>query len=83
MEAQSAHKEKNWYKLCQIAISLGVEVPEPKKKHLKWMEGEGKRIRERIEHIKITFAWVWYNEEEEIRKNNIMKNYFSAIAPKK
>jgi len=82
MEAQAAHKEKNWYKLCQIAISLGIEIPEPKKKHLKWMEGEGKRIRERIEHIKITFAWVWYNEEEEAKKNNIMRNYFSAIAPK-
>ena len=24
MEAQSAHKDKNWYRLCQIAIDLGV-----------------------------------------------------------
>ena len=80
IEAQTAHKEKNWYKLCQIAIALGLETPEPKKQHLKWMDKEAVRIRERIEHIKITFAWVWYNEDNDDRKENIMKNYFSAIA---
>jgi len=83
IEAQTAHKEKNWYKLCQIAIALGLETPEPKKQHLKWMDKEAVRIRERIEHIKTTFAWVWYNEENDSRKESIMKNYFSAIAHKK
>jgi len=80
IEAQTAHKEKNWYKLCQIAIALGLETPEPKKQHLKWMDKEAVRIRERIEHIKITFAWVWYNEDNDDRKQSIMKNYFNAIA---
>lgn len=83
IQAQAAHKEKNWYKLCQIAIALGLETPEPKKQHLKWMDKEAVRIRERIEHIKTTFAWVWYNEENDGRKDSIMKNYFSAIAHKK
>lgn len=83
MEAQTAHKEKNWYKLCQIAIALGLETPEPKKKHIKWMEDEGVRIRKRIDHIKSTYAWVWYNEEQENRKINLMKHYFQALAVKK
>jgi hypothetical protein len=82
IEAQEAYKQKNWYKLCQIAISLGLEVPEPKKQHLKWMESEGVRIRNRIEHIKSTFAWVWYNEEDN-KKDLVMRNYFRAIDPKK
>ena len=82
IEAQEAHKEKNWYKLCQIAISLGLEIPEPKRQHLKWMESEGVRIRNRIEHIKSTFAWVWYNEEDD-KKDLVMRNYFIAIANKK
>lgn len=82
IEAQEAHKEKNWYKLCQIAISLGLEIPEPKRQHLKWMENEGVRIRNRIEHIKSTFAWVWYNEEDD-KKDLVMRNYFRAIANKK
>lgn len=82
IEAQEAHKEKNWYKLCQIAISLGLEIPEPKRQHLKWMESEGVRIRNRIEHIKSTFAWVWYNEEDD-KKDLVMRNYFRAIANKK
>ena len=83
IEAQAAHKDKNWFKLCQIAISLGLETPEPKKQHLKWMDEEAVRIRNRIEHIKTTYSWVWYNEEQESKKNNIMKSYFSAIAVKK
>lgn len=82
IEAQTAHKEKNWYKLCQIAIALGLETPEPKKKHIKWMEDEGVRIRRRIDHIKSTYAWVWYNEEEP-RKLNLMKDYFQVLAVKK
>lgn len=82
IEAQEAHKEKNWYRLCQIAISLGLEIPEPKRQHLKWMENEGVRIRNRIEHIKSTFAWVWYNEEDD-KKDLVMRNYFRAIANKK
>lgn len=81
IEAQEAYKQKNWYKLCQIAISLGLEAPEPKKQHLKWMESEGVRIRNRIEHIKSTFAWVWYNEEDD-KKDLVMRNYFRAIDPK-
>ena len=81
IEVQEAYKQKNWYKLCQIAISLGLEVPEPKKQHLKWMESEGVRIRNRIEHIKSTFAWVWYNEEDD-KKDLVMRNYFRAIDPK-
>jgi hypothetical protein len=44
------------------------------------MDKEAVRIRERIEHIKITFAWVWYNEDNDDRKESIMKNYFNAIA---
>ena len=83
IEAQTAYKEKNWYKLCQIAIALGLETPEPKKKHIKWMEDEGIRIRKRIDHIKSTYAWVWYNEEQENRKMNLMKHYFQALAVKK
>ncbi len=46
------------------------------------MESEGVRIRNRIEYIKSTFAWVWYNEEDD-KKDLVMRNYFRAIANKK
>lgn len=82
IEAQKAHKDKNWYRLCTIAISLGLEIPQPKKEHLKWMEQETTRIRARIEFIKTTFTWLWYNEEDEEKRQNIMKNYFSVLASK-
>lgn len=83
IEAHKAYKDKNWYKLCLIAISLGLQTPQPKKEHLKWMENETNKIRERIEFIKTTFSWVWYNEENEANKQNIMRNYFVVLANKK
>jgi hypothetical protein len=78
IQAQEAYKNKNFYQMCQIALELGLEIPEPKKEHLKWLDKEAERIRKRIEHIKITYAWVWYNEEEE-NKNKVMDQYLSVV----
>jgi hypothetical protein len=78
IQAQEAYKNKNFYQMCQIALELGLEIPEPKKEHLKWLDQEADRIRKRIEHIKSTYAWVWYNEEEE-NKNRIMDRYLSIV----
>lgn len=78
IQAQEAYKNKNFYQMCQIALELGLEIPEPKKEHLKWLDEEAERIRKRIAHIKITYAWVWYNEEEE-NKNKIMDQYLSVV----
>lgn len=78
MQTQEAYRNKNFYQLCQIALELGLEVPEPKKEQLKWLEQEADRIKKRIEHIKSTYAWVWYNEEEQ-NKNKIMDRYLSIV----
>jgi hypothetical protein len=78
IQAQEAYKNKNFYQMCQIALELGLEIPEPKKEHLKWLDQEAERIRKRIEHIKITYAWVWYNEEEE-NKNKVMDQYLFVV----
>lgn len=78
IQAQEAYKNKNFYQICQIALELGLEIPEPKKEHLKWLDNEAERIRKRVEHIKSTYAWVWYNEEEQ-NKNKIMDRYLSIV----
>jgi len=78
LEAQEAYKNKNWFLLCQLALDLGLEIPEPQKKHLKWMDGEAIRIKERINHIKSLFAWVWYTKETEEEKQRIMDHYISV-----
>jgi len=77
LEAQEAYKNKNWYIICQLALDLGIELPEPKKQHLKWLEDEATKVKSRISHIKDLFAWVWYNEEN--NKNNIMDQYISIV----
>jgi hypothetical protein len=78
LEAQEAYRNRNWYVLSMIAMDLGLELPKPNKEQIKWLDDEAKRIRERIDFIKTTYAWVWYNEEDD-KKNNIMDRYLSLV----
>lgn len=79
LEAQEAYKNKNWYVLCMLALDLGLEIPEPKKYHIEWLDEEANRVKKRIEFIKTTYAWVWYNEEQNENKNKLMDQYLSIV----
>lgn len=78
LKAKKAVDNKNWFELCQIALELSLNLPEPTKQHLKWLEDEITRTKERIQKITTTFAWAWYNEES--RREQIMKTYMSVIS---
>jgi hypothetical protein len=77
LKAKKAVDNKNWFELCQIAMDLDIKLPEPTKQHLKWLEDEITRTKERIQKITTTFAWSWYNDEE--RREQIMRSYMSVI----
>lgn len=77
LKAKKAVDNKNWFELCQIAMELDIILPEPTKQHLKWLEDEITRTKERIQKITTTFAWSWYNDEE--RREQIMRSYMSVI----
>ena len=77
LKAKKAVDNKNWFELCQIAMDLDIKLPEPTKQHLKWLEDEITRTKERIQRITSTYAWLWYNEEA--NRENIMSNYMSVI----
>ena len=81
MQTQNIEAEnKNWYELSQIALELGIELPEPTKKHLKWLEDEITRIKERIAHITATYAWYWFANEDS--RDSIMEQYVQRVKPK-
>ncbi len=80
LKAKNAAENKNWYELSQIALELGIELPEPTKKHLKWLEDEIKRIKDRIAHITSTYAWHWFTNED--NRDSIMEQYVQRVKPK-
>ena len=46
LQAQEAYRSKNWFLICEIAMELGIDIPEPNKKQLKWIEEESSRVKE-------------------------------------
>ena len=41
------------------------------------MISEAERIKKAVHNITQTFAWVWYNTEQDDAKEQIMRQYFS------
>jgi len=77
INATKAVKEKSWYNLCKIALDLGIELPEPTIEQTRWLEKEITSIKERINFITTTYAWLWYHTPQ--NQQNIMHNYFKAV----
>jgi hypothetical protein len=77
MKARKAVESKNWYEICQIALDLGIELPEPTKKHLKFLEDEVIRVKNRISHISSTYAWSWYTDEQ--KRDFFMRSYINLV----
>jgi hypothetical protein len=77
MKARKAVESKNWYEICQIALDLGIELPEPTKKHLKFLEDEVIRVKNRISHISSTYAWSWYTDEQ--KRDFYMRSYINVV----
>jgi len=77
MKARKAVESKNWYELCQIALDLNIELPEPTKKHIKFLEDETIRVKNRITFITGTYAWNWYNDEQ--KRELYMRSYINFV----
>jgi hypothetical protein len=77
MKARKAVESKNWFELCQIAIDLDIELPEPTKKHIKFLEDELIRVKNRIQFITGTYAWNWYTDEQ--KRDFYMHSYVNAV----
>ncbi len=77
LQAQEAYRNKNWFLICEIAMELGIDIPEPNKQQLKWIEQEASKVRTRIDEIKSLYAWVWHNSDND--KDNIMNHYVNIV----
>lgn len=77
LQAQEAYRNKNWFLICEIAMELGIDIPEPNKQQLKWVEEEASKVKQRIVDIKNLYAWAWYTSED--NKDGIMEHYVKAV----
>lgn len=81
IKAKKAAVENNWYALCQIALELGLELPEFDEKHLKWMEKEIKGIKSKLSQITGSVFWRWFHEEN--LRETLMNYYLKAVGKNK
>ena len=82
LQAKTAAEDNNYFKLQQIAQRLGIELPEIDSKRLKLMEKEAKRIRVRVKRIEEKVAWVWFDQDHERNRRNIMHRYVTGLLRK-
>lgn len=78
-EAKAAMDDKNFFKLTQIASELGVELPEPTKQQLVWMEEEKKKIQKTLSGIQKTYEWVCAEESPPQPKEIMFQQYAETI----
>ena len=76
-KAEEAYSTKNWFDLIEIALSVGVSLPIPTKKQLKWLGMEEQRIKDEIDKIKNSVSWHWFHADNIDTKNNIMSQHIS------
>jgi len=75
MSAQAAYKDANWYILYSLAMDLDIEVADPTKETLHWLEEDIKGTMGKISHIASLITWSWYVGNEDV-KDHAIKSYF-------
>lgn len=79
LKATKATEENNLFELQQIALELGVELDDIDEEQVKIFEKEIEKIRKKIDNVKSTFAWVWFDTDSEESRDQIMENYSTMV----
>ena len=82
LQAKSAAEDNNYFKLQQIAQRLGLDLPEITPKQIKLMEEEAKRLRIQLKRVEKTVAWVWFDQDTDENRYNIMQRYVTSLIRK-
>ena len=77
-KAKEAYKDKNWYLLYSLALDLGLEVDDPTKEHLEWLEEDINSCQSKVKHLSQLIVWVWFTGDEMTKKMAI-QNYFQQV----
>jgi hypothetical protein len=82
LQAKEAAEDNNMFKLHQIARRLGIELPEMSTKQIKLMEKEAKNVRIKVSRIQKTLAWVWFDQQNEQKRQRMVDTYIKRLTRK-
>jgi hypothetical protein len=77
-KAKDAYTNGNWYLLYSVSLDLDLDVPEPTKEHIEWLEDDIKHTAGQISHMGALLVWVWYTGGEDSKKF-ALRNYFQQV----
>ena len=75
MRARKAYGDQNWYVLYSIALDLSLDLPNPEKEHIGWLEEDIKNTLAEIARVAGTIVWVWYTGDDNA-KLHALRAYF-------
>lgn len=78
IKATDAYNSLNWYILYSIALELDLDVPDPQKEYLSWIEEDIRHTMGAIASIGSRIVWVWYTGDEKSKKF-ALENYFQQV----
>lgn len=79
LKATSAAEENRLFALQQIALDLGIDIGLLSDEQVKILELESEKIKKEIKQMTNSYAWVWYNEDSEEGKEELMSSYFDIL----
>jgi len=83
VELSAAYAEQNYLLMLILAIELDVNIDDLKrqisKKHFKHFKKSINKLEEKISKHQGSFAWMWYNEEDEKKKEAIKELFLRTI----
>jgi hypothetical protein len=75
LKAKKAAEEDDWFKLQEVAMDLGLNLPPPTQNQLKLLKEKIQDIKAKIHKMSDTYAWKWYDMETIESKDQLMKHY--------
>lgn len=78
-EAQEASTKREWYRLLCIATDLGISLPTPTKEHITLLESKNRELRDTMDYMEKTYAWVYSKMPNEASKRNVFREFAQAV----
>tara|TARA_Y100000296_G_scaffold86194_1_gene125048 strand:+ start:931 stop:1542 length:612 start_codon:yes stop_codon:yes gene_type:complete len=75
LKAQTAAESDQWFVMLEIAQELGIKTPELDDEQVDLLNQESASIKTGIDNIEGTYAWAFYNEKNERRREKLMIVY--------
>jgi hypothetical protein len=76
--AQDASSKREWYRLLCIATDLGISLPMPTKEHISLLESKNRELRDTMDYMEKTYAWVYSKMPNDVSKQNVFKEFAQA-----